>query len=143
MVSIPHLKADVRIFMAYGTPIRTYTSHHTMTTESMNQILSEEYIIDRAKNCWDGPAFLSYTTRMARNTKYVNWTHTCSNLSPAALCDARFFHSAKRRPPIFYTIILLNYPRPYTFPSDLQVEAMTAYVSTVAGHRFWQLTDDA
>jgi hypothetical protein len=72
MVSLQHLKTDDRIFTAYGTPIRNYTSRPFLTPVSINGILSEEYFIDRATNRWDGPAVLYYTTRMARIRSYVN-----------------------------------------------------------------------
>jgi hypothetical protein len=58
-----------------------------MTQESVNRILSEDYFMDRATNRSDGLAFLSYTTRMVRLRSYVNWSHTCFNLSPAALSE--------------------------------------------------------
>jgi hypothetical protein len=72
MVSIPHLKIDDRIFVAYGTLLRNHTSCHPITTESINGILSDEYIMDRATNRWDVPAFLFYTTQTARLRSYVN-----------------------------------------------------------------------
>ena len=144
MVSIPYLKADDRIFMVYGTPIRTCTSRHPMTPESINGILCEEYIMDRATNRWDGPAYLSYTSRTGRLRSYVNWPHACSNLSPAALSEAGFFHSGKRRQAFSYSMILLNCIR-YTTLFNLTFTGRgdeSVCFHCGGGLRFWQRTDD-
>ena len=52
MDSIPSIKTPERVFLAYGTLVRTSTS--TTTPEDINQGLTELYVLNRAMTHWDG-----------------------------------------------------------------------------------------
>jgi hypothetical protein len=86
---------------------------------------------------------LPYTTRMGRLRSYVNWPHSCSNLSPAALSNAGFFHSCNRRQTFSHTLILLNCIQyPTLFNLTYRSGRWELMFSLWRGLRFWQMTDD-
>jgi hypothetical protein len=64
MVSMPIVKTNERVFLTYGTLIRTSTSHQ-LITELLNHGLTEQYVMDRAKTNWKTPAFITYKTKAA------------------------------------------------------------------------------
>jgi hypothetical protein len=92
MVSIPYVKTLESVFLAYGTPIRTSNST-PIAPELLNQGITEDYVMDRKMNRWDGPAFSSYATIAAHLRTYVNWPHTNSKIKPTALGEAGIFHT--------------------------------------------------
>ena len=103
MDSLPSIKTPERVFLFYGTLVRTSTSRPSSTTtpKDINRGLTEPYVLNRAMTRWDGPAFPNYSTKSARLRTFQNWPHSYSNLTPAALSDAGFFYAGTT---LFYPV---------------------------------------